>query len=230
MLAIVIGTFAAWSQQSGSISGKVTDEKGKDYKGSARVMAMLVPEKPEGFTPFVTNAIAASDGSYKILGLPAGKYEICVQALDGDYVDLCRWGTAAATPLVAAGRDTAVNLKLTAGKVVTIAVEDSEGLLGRHEDKSPGGFLMVGVFTPQREVIDATILQDNKVTRVYRVVVPPNVKFKIRANSPLFDMVGANEALEPLRVTQDLEQSVADAEKGKAFQVKIQGLKKVNLQ
>ncbi|WP_031495467.1 carboxypeptidase-like regulatory domain-containing protein [Bryobacter aggregatus] len=189
----------------------------------------MLADQPERYQPFATNVITSSDGSYRFAGLPFGRYELCVQALEGDYVDMCRWGQAAANPIIGTAKVVTVDVKLAPAKVVLVEVDDAEGLLGRHEDKSPGGFLSIGAFTPQREVVDAQVSQDNKLKRVYRLLVPANTKFQIRTNSPLFDVVSTNEMLQPLRVTQDQDQILTESDGPKTIQVRIQGLKKLEL-
>lgn len=228
ILIVAMMAAAAWGQ-SGNISGRVLDERGRDYAQGARVLAVLLPEKPEGFTPFVTNAVTTPEGRFQMVGVPVGKYELCVQALNTDYVDMCRWGRVAANPVVVSGQTATANLTLTRGKEFTVEVEDKEGLFERHEGRSPGGFLAIGVFTPQREFVDAQISQDNKVKRVYRAVVPVGQRFQVRVVSPLFDVVNENEEQEPLRVVQDLNREFAEAENSKGIKLKVQGLKKLEV-
>lgn len=91
ILIVAMVAASAWGQ-GGNISGRVLDERGRDYAQGARVLAVLLPEKPEGFTPFVTNAVTTPEGRFQMVGLPVGKYELFVQALNTDYVDMCRWG------------------------------------------------------------------------------------------------------------------------------------------
>ena len=60
----------------GTVLGILTDEKGKPYADGARVMVIKTAEKPDGFEPFISHAITAKDGSFRIGNVPAGKYDV----------------------------------------------------------------------------------------------------------------------------------------------------------
>ncbi len=216
-------------QGQGTISGVVSDPQGKAFGDGARVLVVRVAEKPDGFEPFVSNTVTAKDGSYRIGNVLAGKYEICVATNGGDYVDRCRWGQAAGTALVVNGGSVVANVSLTRGRIFTIDIKDDDGYLERHEGKSAGGFLNVGVFTEQKEFLDAEIVTLTKNARKYRVVVPVGAKFRVRAISPLFDVKTENEAAngagQGLKVLQDVDQVIEAQETTKGVTLKLGGVK-----
>lgn len=226
-MILLMGMLAAAMsvQGQGVVSGVLSDDKSKAYADGARVLVVRVAERPEGFEPFVSNAVTAKDGSYRIGNVPAGKYELCVNTNGGEFVDTCRWGKAAGTALVVNGGTAVVNLSLTRGRVFTIDVKDADGYLDRHEGKSIGGFLDVGVFTEQKEFIEAGIETLTKSERKYRVVVPVGAKFRVRAGSPLLDVRNENEATQTLRVLQDLDQTIEDRETTKGVTLRLVGVK-----
>ena len=156
-----------------------------------------------------------------------GKYELCIWISGGEWVNTCRWGKAAATTLVANGGRVVVNLSLTRGKVFTIDLEDADGYLERHENKSIGGFLDVGVMNDQKDLVEADLASVNKMTRKYRVVVPVGVRFRVKATSPLFDIVSTNEAVQPLRVMADQDQVIQAQDSSKGVTLKVNGVKTV---
>lgn len=213
----------------GTVSGILNDEKGNAYGDGARVMVVKVAESPDGFEPFVSHAVTGKDGSYRIGNVPAGRYEICVLTQGGDYVNTCRWGKAAGTALVANGGTAAVNVSLTKGRVFTIDLKDDDGYLDRHENKSIGGFLEVGVFTDQKEFVEAAIGSLTKNERKYRVVVPVGVKFRVRAQSPLFDVKTVNDTAQTLAVLQDLDQVLEEKDTTKGVSLKVGGIKVVEV-
>lgn len=213
----------------GTVSGVLNDEKGKAYGGGARVMVIKVAERPDGFEPFVSHAVTGKDGSYRIGNVPTGKYEICVLAPGGDYVNTCQWGKAAATALVAKGGTAVVNVSLTKGRVFTIDLKDDDGYLDRHENKSVGGFLEVGVSTDKKEFVEAAIGSLTKNERRYRVVVPVGVKFRVRMQSPLFDVKMLEDTPQTLTVLQDLDQMMEEKDTTKGVSAKVGGIKVVQI-
>lgn len=227
LMAMLAGPVALLGQ--GTVSGVVSDEKGKAYGEGARVLVVRVAEKPDGFEPFVSNTVTGKDGSYRIGNVLAGKYEICVATNGGDYVDGCRWGQAAGTALVVNGGSVVANVSLTRGKIFTIDIKDDDGYLERHEGKSAGGFLNMGVFTEGKEFLDAEIATLTKNARKYRVVVPVGARFRVRAISPLFDVRTENEtaggAGQGLRVLQDMDQVIEALETTKGVTLKLGGVK-----
>ena len=138
---------------------------------------------------------------------------------------MCRWGKAAGSALVANGGSAQVNLSMTRGKVLYIELNDADGYLDRHENKSAGGYLEVGVYTERREVVEAVINSLDKAKRRYAVVVPANTKFRISVRSPLFDLKTSNEVSQPLQVLQDLDQMLLDSDKDKTFVLNVAGVK-----
>ncbi len=225
----VMGSVTCALMAQGTVSGVLNDDKGNAFRNGARVMVVKVAERPEGFTPFVSHAVTDKDGRYQIGDVPAGKYELCVWTSGGDWVNLCRWGQAAGTALVTNGATAEVNVALTKGRVFTIDLKDDEGYLDRHENKSVGGFLDIGVLNEQRDLVEAETEMEDKVKRKYRVVVPVGVKFRVRAQSPLFDVKTENEGVQSLRVLQDLDQVIEERDAGKGVTLKVSGVKVVGV-
>ena len=209
----------------GTVSGLLTDEKGKPYADGARVMVIKTADKPDGFVPFVSHAITAKDGSYRIGNVPAGKYDVCIWTSGLDYVNMCRWGKAAGSALVANGGTAQVNVSLTRGKVFYIELNDADAYLDRHENKSAGAFLDIGVYTEQLEMVEAVINQLDRAKRKYAVVVPANAKFRLSVRSALFDVKTQNEAVQSLQVLQDVDQVLRDNDKDKTVTLNVVGVK-----
>ncbi len=223
LLGIAVVAAAAFGQ--GTVSGVLNDEKGKAYADGAAVLVVKVAQSPDGFEPFVSNTITAKDGSFRIGNVPAGKYEICVTVQGTDYVDSCRWGKAVATALVTNGGNAQTTLALIKGRIFTIELKDDDGYLDRHEGKSIGGFLNMGVFTEQRDLVEARIATLTKTARKYRVVVPAGVKFRVRAQSPLFDLKTETDPVQSLAVLQDLDQVIDEKDLTKGVTLKVSGIK-----
>lgn len=216
-----------WGQ--GSVSGVLNDDAGRPYGDGARIMVIRVAEKPEGFEPFSSNVVTLKDGSYRVPNVPAGKYDLCIWISGGDYVNVCRWGKAAGSATVADGENTVSNLSLTRGRIFTIDVKDDEGYLTRHENKSLGGFLDVGVLNGYRDFVSADIATLDGNARKYRIVVPADTKFKVMVQSSLFNVTTLDEASQSLNVLKDLDQTIAAKEVTKGVTVKVIGVKAIDM-
>ncbi|MFN8811190.1 MAG: hypothetical protein ACK5ZU_00025, partial [Acidobacteriota bacterium] len=92
---------------------------------------------------------------------------------------------------------------------------------------SIGGFLDVGVMNDQKDLVEADLASVDKMTRKYRVVVPVGVRFRVKATSPLFDIVSTNEAVQPLRVMADQDQVIQAQDSSKGVTLKVNGVKTV---
>lgn len=227
LAAVVLSTAGSvGAQTSGSIAGTVLDEKGQVFAGGARIVALKLAEAADGFKPFSTTAISDKLGKYSFRDLPAGKYEFCVNAYGDDFVNTCEWGRPAATLMVGSERAAqSLEIRLEKGKIFNIDVKDDRGLLDRHEGKSVGGSLDVGIITERMEILRAELLNKSQVNRKYRVVVPVGAKFRVRAMSPLFDLRSDTEDKQSLAVLQDVDQSIESRDAAKSITLRISGLK-----
>lgn len=230
MIILVFGiammAASGWSQTTtGSIAGVLLDNQGKAYEG-ARVSATLMADQPERYTPWQGYAVTGKDGAYDIPGAPVGRHEICIWAPVGDWVNICLWGKAAAIATVAAGGKTTSNLALTPGKEVRLRLDDPEGYLERHDGKTVGAIVDVGIYTDNRMILTAEPAgQQKKGAKSYRILVPADAKWRVRAGSPFFRLETPNESQQPLSVLQELDQQVKSAEKDKEIVVTVKGLK-----
>jgi len=181
-------------------------------------------EKDEKFqTGF---ALSGKDGGYRIEGLAAGRYEICVSALNGDFVDECEWGKAAAVVTVRAAEESNSNLRLVRGVLTWVDLEDNGRLLEAHEGKSNGGVLHLGVVTQRGDTLPMRPGQVLDGKKSYWVVVPVATKFRLEAKSPLFEIESAEESGESLSALQ-AQREFAGVESPKKFRLRLRGLKAV---
>ena len=125
---------AAQAQVSASLSGRVTDQTGAAVSG-ANVTAIDLD------TDIVRTAVTNQSGSYELLSLPVGHYEI--HAKKEGFAEQVRTGV-----LLVVGQDAVANLTLQVGKVneqvkvvsdvpvVTTTTQDISGLVGEKEIKA----------------------------------------------------------------------------------------------
>jgi hypothetical protein len=228
---VLIGVGLMYGQgtsRGGSIAGKVLDSTGKDFANGAGILAMLRVPSPTGFKPHTAQTEAGRDGSYTLTGLPPGRYDVCVMAWNGDYVDECEWGKAAAVVSVGEGATAKQDLRLAKGVMIWVELADSQSLAEQHEGKSPGGFLDLSLITQRNETIRLKRGQEIAGKRSYWTIVPPGTKFRLEASSPLFDLESAEESGETLAALK-AQREFNGSEGSKKLKLRIRGLKTVEV-
>lgn len=225
MMAVLAG--ACFGQATtGRITGVLRNDEGRTL-ASAPVLAVLEPAAPPpaNFRPFSTAVRTGATGAFELAGLPAGRYKLCPQIPGSEYVDPCYWEKGLLFATVTAGGTAVQDLVLERGQFVNIQLRDQEGFLGRHEGKTPGGHLLVGVTVPVGLIREAELVHDvSNGVRRYRVLVPLNVKFRYRVVSALFD-VENDDARQPVAVLQDLVQEVKDRSPKADVVLRVRGIK-----
>ncbi|MEJ1930024.1 carboxypeptidase-like regulatory domain-containing protein [Nostoc sp. NIES-2111] len=212
--------------RAGSIVGTVQMPDGREYNGGARVVAMRLPdsEKDEVFqTGF---ALSGKDGGFRLEALAAGRYEVCVSALSGEFIEECDWGKAAAVVAVRAGQESRSNLRLVRGVFTWVELEDNGKLLEQHEGKSNGGVLHLGVITQRGDTLPMRPGQTMDGKKSYWVVVPETTRFRLDARSPLFEIESAEDSGESLSSLQ-AQREFAAGQGAKRFRLRLRGLKSV---
>ena len=138
-------------------------------------------------------ATSTFDGSFQIPSLPAGAYNLCVQLPQGGYLATCQWGnTAAAVSVAAAQKSTGNTVRLKAGSVLKIHVDDPGQLMNQ---KTKDGYLpdlvmgvwSAGVFYPARVANKVNVAAD------YQVTVPFDTSLKFTIQSRKLAIGDANK-------------------------------------
>lgn len=183
-------SLAAQQKRGTSLAGVVTGTNG-ELIGGATVEATLmepssrVPSRRPG-VPFVRSATTGPDGSFRLNKLPAGMYAICVQLSESEWLSSCTWGRQ---PVVAEATDSGsdpISIALRKGAAISIQIEDVGGALARHEEKTAGAHLLVGVGGDDLLFRPAQLATTGGATRLYRVLVPFDTSVKLVVGSTLF--------------------------------------------
>lgn len=220
--------WAAMAQSTGTITGKLEDEKGAIFAPGAGLTAVSMPDTPKNFTPFAAQVQTNLDGSYRLENLPPGPHEISVQPLAGEYVDNCRWGKPDAIATVEGTGVLPLSLRPTRGKVFTIEVDDGDQFLDGHEGKSPGGALFAGVTMPSKEFLKATVTQHTKLKRTHQVIVPVEAQLQVRVSSPFFEHISEKGDLEPMQVVLYISRHFTEKEPAKGIKSRVASTKPIN--
>ena len=176
---------------TGSIGGNVLDAKSQVTIPTALVTATRLD-----LPPVRKSTKSGGDGSFRIEGLPAGNYSLCVQAPGNMYLDPCEWeSTSAGITLVSGQAANGVSLKLIAASILNIQVQDTQHLLsqktkeGRTPDLSVGVWGPKGLYHPAHSVAGggpSASLQSadgDGASRSYHIAVPRDIALKLHIAS-----------------------------------------------
>lgn len=191
-------SLAAQQKRGGSLAGVVTGTDGK-LISEATVEATLmdpssrVPSRRPG-VPFVRSATTGPDGSFRLDKLPPGMYALCVQLSESEWLSSCTWGRQ---PVVAEATEPGsdpITIALRKGAAISVQIEDIDGALARHEEKTAGAHLLVGVGGDDLLFRPAPLATAGGATRLYRVLVPFDTSIKLVVGSTLFRLADESGA------------------------------------
>lgn len=184
----------------GRVNGVVHDEKGAAL-AKARVSlhvrayspkrtAAELAALPAGFTPgFNARMPAASGGAFAFSGVPTDSLvQVCVQTDDPLVVDSCHWDARANRFLLASGGDLQ-NLMLTAkrGHMLTVLVEDPQGLLGSRNWAQPKSALTEEVLASIRTPVLGFVPlppQQAPGGRLFQYLIPFDTPMPLNLHAP----------------------------------------------
>jgi len=199
-LALCVG---AQQKSVGSLDGVVAGTGG-DLIGGAAVEMVLIDPPNQGTSrrprvQFVRSVLTGTEGAFHFEQLPLGKYAICVRISESEWLGSCTWG---AQPLVAEVVETAsktVEVVLRKGAAISVQIEDVGGALARHEEKTAGAHLLIGVGGDDKLFRPAQIITNDGTSRLYRSVVPFDTPVRLVVASALFRL--ADERGAPIEAT-----------------------------
>ena len=180
LIAVVVCLPAGVAQSipSASIRGTVTDDKGRTMSGV--LVTALLNARP----PFSRTSTSAGDGSFQILGVPAGQYSLCAQVAGGGYVDPCQWSLTLPTVTVAANQASTGNaVRMAKGSVVKIRLQDPGGQMGQKTRDGRKPHLLIGVATPRGAFSPAHQTGKSGNSADFEVTVPVDTRLTMQVVS-----------------------------------------------
>jgi hypothetical protein len=136
-----------------------------------------------------------ANGRFRFDRLGNGTYRICVQAPGTVWLDPCEWDFAvpsiAVSTLVPAP---AASIVLKKGAAVAVRIDDAGQLLARHEGKTPGAHLLIGVTTRARTLRLASTVSRDETGRTQQIVIPFDTPVRITVASSFFRLADGNGA------------------------------------
>ena len=210
----------------GTLSGTVVEAKTNRALAGAFVTA-----KYAGLPPLARTVKSAADGTFAVTDLPAGAYSLCVQVPGGGYLDPCQWlaavpgaPSAGATMTLGSGqKSTGIVLRIQAGSVLSVRVNDAAQILAQKTKDGREHHLLIGVWGPDRLFYPMRRAATDKAGATYQLTVPQDtaLRFVIASRDlKLADAGGA--AVAAGGAPQDFQHRTGDANP-KSFQYSVTG-------
>jgi hypothetical protein len=115
-----------------------------------------------------------------------------VTATGGAWLDPCKWPVPSnAVTLTTAQPTIGVTISLQRGATLPIQIDDPGQLLERHEGKTPGARLLLGVAGPGLVFHTIPVVAKNSNGRQHQLVVPYNIELKLVIQSTYFRVTDA---------------------------------------
>jgi hypothetical protein len=159
--------------EPGGISGKVSAVDGT-LVDAALSLHDLTTARVIGAKPFDHQFSSRRDGTFKLSSVPAGQYEICVDAPHLNVLDPCKWGGSQKFTITAAATTT-VNLTVKRGYLMKLRVNDGNGLLSTAPAGPAGPSLQLVVQTIQGTFENLRLQGVDATGRNHYLVIPYNM-------------------------------------------------------
>jgi hypothetical protein len=227
---LLLAVLAAIGQTgTASIQGTVPDAKTQKP-----IPAALVIANRAGAPPFTKNTKSGGDGAFRIDGLTAGNYSLCVEASGDQYLDPCQWNSGPTTVTLASGQNAAgISLNLTAASVLNVEVQDAQNVLsqmtkdGRRPDLTLGVWGPKGLYYPAHasgNPTAATDLQGGISSYSYRLAVPRDTALNFYIASHDLKLGDATGVALPANASQQAFQHATGDTNPKSFSFSVLGL------
>jgi hypothetical protein len=158
-----------------TISGTLKTTAGKPIRAAITIHDLSTPRTP-GQSAFDRQFASKSDGTFSLGGIPAGKYEFCVEAPQENALDPCLWTPGGAPTLTVAASDTIANHALTVdtGYMLNLRVNDTSAILPPSKSGVLGSVLSLKIVTGSNRVINFRLLSTDAQGRNHYILIPWN--------------------------------------------------------
>ena len=182
----------------GTISGKITATDGAAID-AALTLHDLSTARVAGATPFDHQFASKRDGTFSLSGVPAGTYEICVDAPHRQILDPCRWGGSTKKATIAAGDDTVTGFDLTVerGYFLQVRVNDQGKVLPAAAGGIVGPALQMALRTPEGRYENLRLQGSDEGGRSHYLIVPYDSPLLLTASSSSFALSDSNHQRYP---------------------------------
>ena len=167
-----------------TISGTVTTSDGKAVRASLTIHD-LSTVRVKGSAAFDRQFGSRADGSFALAGVPAGTYEICVDAPHEGLLDPCVWSEAGKFSVSTAD---VAKLAVVAqrGQFTQLRVNDAGSILEDSKTKNTGGHLAITVQSGGGKFHHFRLLSSDLGGQSHYAVLPIGVPLTVTVSSADF--------------------------------------------
>ena len=169
--AIVLAGFSC-SAATISIAGSIRTAGGKPIRGAVTVHD-LSGGRTAGQTPFDRQFASRSDGTFTISGVPAGKYQICVEAPQENVLDPCVWSPTDTVVDLSGGKSVAgFAVSVQTGYLLQVHLNDPQALLPAAKGGTSGDAVRIVVKTKSNTFQSFRLFNTAATSRDHYLLVP----------------------------------------------------------
>ncbi len=182
------------SSAPGVIAGVLSGDDGTVITGG-NVMARRTSPSSERAWRTDWHTTSGDRGAFRFDGLPAGRYVFCARSPDSTWLNPCERGLPSpAVSLSNASPSANVAIVMKRGVPRRIRVDDAGQLLSRHEGKTPGAHLLLGVRSDAGIFHTASVVAQDPGGRDYSVTIPFDAKVNLVVASSFFRLTDGTGA------------------------------------
>ena len=183
VIGAVVATAVAQYLTAATISGTVKTAANKPIRAGVILHDLSTP-RIKGAQPFDRQYASKPDGTFQILNVPAGKYEICIEAPQEKVLDPCTWSAAAPVVTLATSTSTAtVPITVATGYMLQVRVNDDDDVLPKSRGQSTKSDLSMTVLTSRRRHLNLRVSGTDSKGLDHYLVVPHNESLILAADS-----------------------------------------------
>lgn len=183
-----------------SLRVDVADETGASISGATVVLRLVRPSLKSRMQR--VEWVQSSDTStVQFSALPPGTYSVCGYATQGKYLNPCEWNLPTPMPSLDSpgSKVVSVSLTLRRGAVLPIRLLDPSQLLARHEGKTAGAHVLMGVLSPGLIFHEIPFATADSGGRNYEITIPYEMPLEVILRSGFYRL--SDSANLPLSVT-----------------------------
>jgi hypothetical protein len=172
VVAVFFGVLTAAASATPTVSGNLKTTANKPILASI-TLHDISTARVQGQQPFDRQFASKSDGSFTLTGVPAGRYQVCVDAPQENVLDPCLWSTAPTVVTIpATGNVTGLAIQVATGSRLTVHVNDPQALLPAPKGGIAGRALSIRVITANNHQVNFRLLGASARTRDHYLPVP----------------------------------------------------------
>ena len=175
-----------------AISGTIKTTANKPIRAALTIHDVSTA-RTQGHTPFDRQFASKTDGSFTISGVPAGKYQICVDAPQENVLDPCVWSsTVNVVDLTSGAPVSGLALKVDTGYMLQVHVNDPQAALPAPKGGTAGAALSLLVITKNNRYQSLRLLGASAAAQDHYLLVPYDETMTLAVSSSSVALSDAN--------------------------------------